>query len=102
MTSDQEFDSYLNRALEETPLPDENFSRIVTARLAGHRRRRRAVLAGGWAVAAALAGLAASASSSAVTTLGIATPQTMVTALLLITACSFVWIDTEARSHRTT
>ena len=92
-----DFDAYLTRQMTDAPLPDEGFTRAVTARMERDRRRRLWALTGAVAVASVSAAIATSLAPMPTLPFPAITPEAIVAALCLATACSLVWIDTESR-----
>jgi Sec-independent protein secretion pathway component TatC len=82
-----EFDEYLKN---EEPLPDRGFTRAVIVRVERHRRWRRFAILIAIAVAAVVALIAPPSSPAAAPS-----TELVVAALVLMTVCSLVWIETE-------
>jgi hypothetical protein len=97
MNPDAEFDRYLASQLDEVGLPDEGFTRAVAARMERYRRRRRLAVAGAVVVSTVIAAIAAYFSPIPVFVFPNLTPDSIVAAMVLVTACSFVWIGTASR-----
>ena len=97
MTPDAEFDVYLASHLDEVALADQGFTRAVALRMERYRRRRRLAVAGAIVVSTLIAAIAASLSPMPVFAFRALTPDTIVAAMVLVTVCSVVWIDSVSR-----
>lgn len=96
MKTEEEFDSFLKSQLDDTT-PDHHFTDAVMGRIARHRRQRRITMGIAIAVAAAGAWLAAPSQTLAAPGAGI---DVIVPALLLMTLCCLIWIETETARPR--
>ena len=99
MTDDDELDRFLMAALDESPLPDRDFTSGLSGRLRRHRLHRQ--LAMGVALSlgmvATTVGLYVSPAPFAVASLS--SLQGIALALVLTALCSLVWIETEAAKY---
>jgi hypothetical protein len=84
-----EFDEFFQ---DEEPLPDRGFTRAVMARVERHRVRRRLAIAIAIVIAAAITIIARPSFIAPAAEL-------VVGALILMTLCSFAWIETENGSN---
>ena len=84
-----EFDEFFQ---DEEPLPDRGFTRAVMARVERHRVRRRLAIAIAIVIPTGIAILARPSFIAPATEL-------VVAALILMTLCSFAWIETENGSN---
>lgn len=96
MEPDAEFDAYLARQMDEAELPDQDFTLVLAARLARHRRRRELAFGGAVAVASAIAVVAAYFSGGSNVSMPDITAETIAATLVLVAVCSLVWIGTES------
>ena len=97
MKPDADLDAYLASQLGEAALPDHGFTSAINARMKRHRRHRRLALACTIAAAIVLAPVTAYRLPTPIFSLHIITPESVVATLVLLAACSFVWIGTESR-----
>lgn len=97
MNPENDLDAWLSRQMKTTPLRDDGFALVVTARVARHQRRRRVAFVAAGGIAAMVAALCSRLlplSAPALPSLAI-TPGTVVACLMLVTLCGLAWIDTE-------
>ncbi len=100
MNSETEFDAYLSRRMRPIPLPDEDFTLALSARITQHRHRHHAA----WIAAVGVAAVVMLFALSLLPTLALPpatlTPQHVAAALLMVTLCGLAWIGAESKAPK--